>query len=102
MVLFGDEKDGVYTFLTYHDVKQHVDEVRGGLHSLGIKKGDSVAIISRNRLEWVTTAYASYGLQAMVVPMYEQQKQDDWKYIISDSKAKVVIVSTEAIYEKVS
>lgn len=68
---------------------------------MGVRKGDTVAIISRNRLEWILAAYASYGLGAIIVPMYENQKESDWRYIVADSKAKVLIASTTAIYDKV-
>ncbi len=87
--------------MTYADVKTQVGHFRSALHSMGVKKGDSVAIISRNRLEWMLTSYAAYGLGAIIVPMYEQQKDSDWQYIISDAKAKVLVVSTNAIYDKV-
>lgn len=56
---------------------------------LGVQRGDRVAIISRNRYEWVLTAYAGYGIEAINVPMYEQQKKADWQYIVEDSDAKV-------------
>jgi long-chain acyl-CoA synthetase len=46
-----------------------VDEARAGLAELGVRKGDMVAVISRNRLEWVQTAYGGYGLGAVNVPM---------------------------------
>ena len=47
------------------------------------------------------TAYGGYGLGAVNVPMYEQQKESDWKYIVGDSGAKVLVCSTEDIYRKV-
>lgn len=71
-------------------------------HVLGVKRGDTVAIISRNRIEWVLTAYGGYGLGAINVPMYEQQKPSDWEYIVQDSNASVLIVATEPIFHKVS
>ena len=52
---------------------QQVDSFRGGLASLGVTKGDRVALISNNRVEWAVTAYATYGLGACIVPMYEKQ-----------------------------
>lgn len=92
---------GVFKFLKYSEVKQQVDQFRAALYGMGVRKGDKVAIISRNRLEWLLTAYGGYGLGAVVVPMYEQQKESDWAYIIKDSQAKILVVSIEPIYDKV-
>ena len=97
----GVKTDGEYQYLTYAEVGQKIEAFRGALAALGVGKGDKVAIISRNRLEWVVTAYAGYGLGAVNVPMYEQQKPSDWEYILQDSGAKVLIASTTEIYDKV-
>lgn len=59
-----------------------------------------VAIISNNRVEWGAACYATYGLGAQVVPLYEAQTEKDWKYILNDCSAKVLFVSSEAIYQK--
>jgi len=97
----GVKKDGKYSFMTYEEVGTMVDQCRAGLAALGLERGDSLGIISRNRLEWVLTAYGGYGLGLVHVPMYEQQKEEDWKYIVEDSDTKVLIASTEEIYHKV-
>ncbi len=94
-------QDGAYKYQTYAEVREKISHFRSALHGMGVRKGDTVAIISRNRLEWILAAYASYGLGAIIVPMYENQKESDWRYIVADSKAKVLIASTTAIYDKV-
>lgn len=97
--LFGTKIDGVWQWTTYGDFAKQVDAVRGGLAALGVTKGDTVAIISGNRVEWAVAAYATYGLGARFCPMYEHQLDSDRQYILEDSGAKVVITSTYAIYE---
>jgi long-chain acyl-CoA synthetase len=66
-----------------------------------VQSNDKIALISNNRWEWATVVYATFGLGAQIVPMYEAQLESDWTYIIKDSDAKVLIVSTEAIYNVV-
>jgi len=99
--LFGTKVDGIWKWITYKEFGERVDNFRGGLAQLGIGKGDAVAIISGNRVEWAVAAYAVYGLGAMFVPMYEHQLASDWEYIINDSGAKMLISTTEAIYDKI-
>jgi long-chain acyl-CoA synthetase len=65
--------------------------------SYGVERGDRVAVISKNREELVTTMYGAYAAGAAHVPMYEQQKPEEWEYILNDSEAKVVFVSTAAL-----
>ncbi len=96
--LFGQRTpDGSWNWITYREFGEAIDHARGGLASLGVSSGDKVAIISDNRPEWAVGAYATYSLGAAWVPMYEAQTQKDWKYILSDSGAKVVFVATDGI-----
>lgn len=100
--LFGTKnKNGTaLNWMTYEEVGRRVDNVRGGLAQLGVGKGDTVGFIGNNRPEWAFSAFATYGLSARFVPMYEAELPDVWKYIVSDSDVKVLVVSKPAIYEQ--
>jgi long-chain acyl-CoA synthetase len=76
-----------------------VDDVRGGLASLGVQAGDRVAFIGDNSVEWAVAAYASYGLGAAFVPMYQAQRPSEWQFILADCGARVVICTNEPTYE---
>jgi len=97
--LFGTKKNGQWVWTTYAEMGKLVDDFRGGLASLGIKRGDNVCIVSNNRVEWAVAAYACYGLGAAFVPMYEAQAADEWLFILKDCTARVVIGSKRTIYE---
>lgn len=96
---FGTKREGRWEWTTYGETGQRVDDFRGGLASLGIGQGDTVAIIAGNRVEWAVAAYATYGLGGRFCPMYESQLEKDWQYIIEDSGARVLLISTYATYE---
>lgn len=59
-----------------------------------------IAIISNNREEWAVTYYAANGRGAQVVPLYEAQTERDWRFIICNSDAKVLVVATSEIYDR--
>ncbi len=99
--LFGTKRGGVWTWCTYAEFGKSVEDLRGGLAAAGIRAGHSVAFIAGNRTEWAVAAYATYGLDARFVPMYEHQLAVDWEYIVRDSNAELLIVSTRAIYDQV-
>ncbi len=95
--LFGERRDGRWSWTTYAEVGRFVDELRGGLAALGVGSGDRVAIVSRNSIAWAAAAYATYGLGATFVPMYEAQRASDWEFILKDCAASVVIGRTPEI-----
>ncbi|MEL7059607.1 MAG: long-chain fatty acid--CoA ligase [Acidobacteriota bacterium] len=98
---FGTKVDGTWEWLTYAELGRRVDDFRGGLASYGVSAGDTVAIIAANRVEWAIAAYATYGLGARFCPMYESQLPKDWRHILQDSEAKVLLVSTYPIDDQV-
>jgi long-chain acyl-CoA synthetase len=92
--LFGEIRGDAIEWMTYRDWYDRVAALRGGLASLGVAPGDRVAIVSRNSAEWAMAAYASYGLGAAFVPMYEAQRPSDWELILRDCEATVVFGRT--------
>ncbi|HNY65979.1 MAG TPA: long-chain fatty acid--CoA ligase [Deltaproteobacteria bacterium] len=94
-------KQGVYEWVTYREVGRRVDNLRAGLAGLGVGRGDAVGIISNNSTEWAIGHYATVGLGAFYVPMYEAELTRVWEYIVKDSGIKVLFVSKPAILEKV-
>ena len=94
---YGERVGGAWAWMTYGEVGVHIDELRSGLAALGVTSGDRVGIISRNSAAWAATAYATYGLGATFVPMYEAQRRDDWEFILRDCNASVVFVRTAEI-----
>lgn len=100
--LFGVRgSDDQWQWTTYAEFGREVDKARGGLASLGVSRGDRVAAISDNRVEWAVGAHATYSLGAAWVPMYEAQTQKDWVYILRDSGAKVLFAATDGIRAQV-
>jgi long-chain acyl-CoA synthetase len=94
-------KQGEYEWVTYREVGRRVDNLRGGLAGIGIGRGDAVGIISNNSTDWAVGHYATVGLGAFYVPMYEAELVHVWEYIIKDSAVKVLFVSKPQIYEQI-
>ena len=100
--LFGTKnKSGTYDWITYKELGQRVDNLRGGLARLGIGKDSVVGIIANNRMEWAVAHFATLGLGGRFVPMYEAELLHTWEYIIRDSGVKVLFVSKQEVLDKV-
>src|SRR5687767_9375390 len=84
--------------------KQSLEDVENlglGLESLGVARGDRVAILSENRYEWPVADLAILGLGGVSVPIYPTLTGPQCAYILENSQAKAVVVSTPAQLEKV-
>jgi long-chain acyl-CoA synthetase len=71
------------------------------LASLGLRRGDRVAILSYNRLEWAVVDYACQLLGIADVPIYSTLPADQVAYILQDSESKAVFAENAAQAEKV-
>ena len=87
--------------ISYGEIGRRIDHARGGLAHAGIGQGDFVGIIANNRPEWCILSYATYGLNARFVPMYENERSRTWQYVLTDSAVKVLIVSSSEIHDRV-
>jgi long-chain acyl-CoA synthetase len=84
--------------------RQFVAKVEGvmkGLGSWGIARGDRVAILSENRHEWVVADLACMLLGAVVVPIYATLTPEQTAYILRDSGARAVFVSSAKHLQKI-
>src|SRR5436190_14860248 len=87
--LFGTKIGGAWRWITYDEFQKDTDRYQSALAGLGIGRGDRVAIVAQNSVEWAIAAYATFGRGAAFVPMYESQAAEEWEFIIRDSGAKV-------------
>lgn len=78
-----------------------VSSVLQALRSWGISRGDRVAILSENRYEWVVADFACMLLGAVVVPIYTTLTPEQTAYILSDSGARAIFLSSQKHLEKV-
>ena len=90
-----------YEWITYKRLAERINNVRSGIHQLGINKGDAVGVIIGNSVEWYALENASHGLGAIFVPMYERELLKTWQYILRDSGVKYLFVKDEKISEQI-
>ncbi|MCW8849024.1 MAG: long-chain fatty acid--CoA ligase, partial [Melioribacteraceae bacterium] len=93
--------DGKYVDVTYQAVRDITENLALGLASLGVKREDKVAIIAENRPEWYYSDLAILSLGAIDVPIYPISTSDSIEYMLNNSEAVGVIVSTKFQLNKV-
>src|SRR5450759_466339 len=85
-------------------VQEYIDNcnwVSYALLSLGIKKGDKIALISNNRPEWNFTDFGISQIGAIGVPIYPTISSEEYSYILGHSEPKIVFISDKSLYEKI-
>jgi long-chain acyl-CoA synthetase len=90
-----------WTSISTRDFYRNVAGMVRALKRWGLNKGDRLAILSENRAEWTTADFASLLLGMVVVPIYTTLTAQQTAGILSDSGARVVVVSTQQQLEKV-
>jgi len=87
--------------ITTNEFYRRVAGMARALRRWGLNKGDRVAILSENRPEWPIADFGSFLLGVVVVPIYATLTPSQTAYILSDSGAKLVVVSTQQQLDKV-
>lgn len=99
--LFMHKVNGQYAGISYVEAQRRVELFASGLASLGVKKGDRVAIISENRPEWAIADLAVVSLGAIDVPVYPTMTAKQTEYIFNDAGVVAVVVSNQYQLNKV-
>ena len=72
-----------------------------GLIALGREKGDTIALLSSSRAEWVQADFAIFSAGGITVPIYPSYPPDLVAYVISDSGARTMFVEDASQLAKV-
>lgn len=99
-MLYQDDA-GVWQSISSMEVYRRVRSLAKALQAWGIERGDRVALLSENRWEWQVTDFAVLAIGAVDVPIYPTLTTEQIGELLHDSAAKVAVVSTRAMYDKV-
>ncbi|MBD3290228.1 AMP-binding protein, partial [candidate division KSB1 bacterium] len=95
------KRDGVYQGFSYDEFDRRVRHFALGLASLGMQRGDRIALMSENRPEWVIADLGILSLGAINVPLYPTLTPKQIEYILNDSATRLIIVSQQELLDKV-
>lgn len=89
-------------------VKETVDKLSAGLLSLGISCNDmtaegrdKIAILCKNRPEWVMLDLAVQQIGAILTPIYPTINVNELEFVLNDAQVKLVFVNDEELFLKV-
>ncbi|MEM6288515.1 MAG: AMP-binding protein, partial [Bacteroidota bacterium] len=91
---YKDKATKAWTDISWDELNEQVRAFAAFLHARGVRKGDRVALLSENRPEWAVTDLATQLLGAVTVALYGSTPASGVAYIVRDSGARVLVVST--------
>lgn len=107
--LCAAKEGGVWRTYSTADFKKQVDQLSMALLALGIggndltvEGQDKIALISRNRPEWLMLDLACQQIGAVLCPIYPTTHINELQFIFNDAEVKLAFVSGEDILEKVT
>ncbi|HHG85886.1 MAG TPA: long-chain fatty acid--CoA ligase, partial [Bacteroidetes bacterium] len=97
----GGKVNGVWETYSTQQVIDMTDGLALGMLNLGLRKGDMIAIISGNCVEWALADLAIQKMGGIVVPLYPSSSADDLTYIMNHAEIKLVFCEEDALCEKI-
>lgn len=76
---------------TYDEIMEKVFKWSGYLTKMGIKKGDRVGIITPKSIEQLKSIYAIWMAEGIIVPINENSREAELKFILRDSTPKIIL-----------
>lgn len=99
--VMSHERGGVWYDISSREMYTRVYHTAKQLQTWGIRKGDRVALISENRFEWAVADWACLLIGAVDVPIYPTLTAEQSLFILKNSGARTVLLSTRKQLDKV-
>lgn len=100
--------NGQWTAFSTSDIKEAVDNLSAGLLALGVsgndmtvERQDKIALISKNRPEWLILDMACQQVGALLCPIYPTTNINELEFIFNDAGIKMAFISGDDILAKV-
>jgi long-chain acyl-CoA synthetase len=106
--MLAGKSGGQWKKFSTAEVAETVNQLSAGMLSLGIGPNDmtvegrdKVAIISKNRPEWVMVDLAVQQIGALLTPIYPTINVNELEFVLNDAKVKIIFVNDEDGFLKV-
>ena len=98
--LLNYKVNGQWNSFSGKDFYQYCFQLAGYLHQHGIKKGDTILLMSENRPEWNFVDYGCQLIGAVTVPVYPTISERELNFIIQQTQPKLAFISQQNLFQK--
>jgi long-chain acyl-CoA synthetase len=85
------ETDEGWHEVSWKQADERVRDYANGLLARGVRKGDNVALLARNSLEWALVDFALARIGAVGVPVYASSSSRDVGYLLAHSESVAIV-----------
>lgn len=96
-----EKEFGIWNVYTWRDYRDRVREIALGLAALGVRRGEVVALLGRNRPNWVWSEVAAHALGCMTLGIYEDVLAAEAGYLLGYSGAAAIVCEDEEQVDKI-
>jgi long-chain acyl-CoA synthetase len=107
--MLAAKENGEWKQYSTTEVASIVDQLAAGLLKLGVGFGDGtsegrdkIAVLSKNRPEWIMVDLAVQKSGAVLTPFYPTIHINELEFVLNDAKVKYIFVNDENDFEKVT
>jgi long-chain acyl-CoA synthetase len=99
-IAFREKRLGIWRCITWKECELRTAAFALGLASLGIERGDVVALIGDNRPDWVMGEIAAHAVGARSLGLYRDALEEEVAYLLDHSGARLVFAEDEEQVDK--
>ncbi len=96
-----EKEFGLWRAYTWSDVNERVKLWALGFDHLGVGSGDTIAIISDSRPDWIAAAVATHAVRAQSLGLYQDALDSEIAYLLQFAETKVVVAENEEQVDKI-
>ena len=107
--IMAAKENGVWNEYSLQELSETVNKLSAGLLKMGFGSGDNtpegrdkIAVIAKNRPEWLMLDLAVQQIGAVLTPVYPTISQSELEFILQDAQVKVIFVNDKNLAEKVN
>jgi len=97
-----DERQGTWRDYSWSEAAQRAARWQWAMRDAGLRRGDRVAIMGRNGIDWVLFDVAALGLGLVVVPLYREDRAENGAYILQHSGARLLLIDGPAQWDRLA
>ena len=99
-VAMREKEFGVWNEFTWSDYRDRVREIALGLLEMGVRRGDVVGIIGKNRPEMVWSEIAAHAIGCMSLSIYHDAMPQEVAYLVDYAEVRVLLAEDEEQVDK--
>ena len=99
---YYNDADQAWQDLTWQDMADHIALWQTAMQQVGLNPGDRVGIMLHNCPQWVMYEQAALGLGLVLVPLYTNDRAENFGYIIENADIQMLLIDDQEHWDVLS